>query len=156
MTASPKLKNSLIITQPVPADCSESKWQKLFAFWLSNYSTKPGSVIVSFVNSSTMKQLHQTHLGTSQLTDVLTFPYQSVGHLGMPIGEIVICLPVAKRDAKRNWISIEQELTTLFVHGLLHLAGKDHYKSAERARFQQDTHAMMESVKLTPVDLWSV
>ncbi len=44
------------------------------------------------------------------------------------LGEIILCFPQAKKQAKRLNHSLEKELTILLIHGTLHLLGYDHEK----------------------------
>ncbi|MCA9431587.1 MAG: rRNA maturation RNase YbeY, partial [Candidatus Omnitrophica bacterium] len=42
------------------------------------------------------------------------------------LGDIVISVPTAERQARENGISLDEEIEALAVHGLLHLLGHDH------------------------------
>ncbi len=53
-----------------------------------------------------------------------------------PLGDIVISLPQAKRQAEQQGTSLCRELALLLVHGALHLLGHDHYDQEERAAMQ--------------------
>ncbi|MEK9157963.1 MAG: rRNA maturation RNase YbeY [Patescibacteria group bacterium] len=67
-------------------------------------------------------------------TDVLSFPLNEHGleNYGiLPVGDIFICLDVARRQAEEINIPLDQELARLSVHGLLHLLGYDHELSPE-------------------------
>ena len=55
-------------------------------------------------------------------TDVLSFDAISRGQMG----EVVICVPIAKTQAKANHHSLLDELTYLLLHGILHCLGYDH------------------------------
>ena len=68
-----------------------------------------------FVPDSRMESLNRKYRGKNRVTDVLAFDY----------GEIIICLPQAKRQAKQLRHSLKDELTILLIHGTLHLAGYD-------------------------------
>jgi probable rRNA maturation factor len=57
-------------------------------------------------------------------TDVLSFPLENIP--GMPLGSIVISIDKAKEGAENFGHSIDEEITLLFIHGLLHLLGYDH------------------------------
>jgi probable rRNA maturation factor len=57
-------------------------------------------------------------------TDVLSFPLENIP--GMPLGSIVISIDKAKEGAEIFGHSIDEEITLLFIHGLLHLLGYDH------------------------------
>ena len=68
---------------------------------------------IVIVGNKQMRTLNRKYLGRNRVTDVLAFDY----------GEIFICLPQAKRQAKELGHSIKEELKTLLIHGILHLAG---------------------------------
>jgi probable rRNA maturation factor len=57
------------------------------------------------------------------------------------LGELVICAAVLKRQAKEEGHTLLEESAILVVHGLLHLAGLDHEKSAK------DAKAMLQAEK---------
>jgi probable rRNA maturation factor len=57
-------------------------------------------------------------------TDVLSFPYENMPNT--PLGSIVISIDFVEQKAKELKHSIQDELTLLFIHGLLHLLGYDH------------------------------
>jgi len=85
------------------------------------------------------RKIHKT-------TDVLSFPlFDSLrrGHHEHPLpsilalGDIYICVPVAKKQAKHFDISLEQEILHLYTHGLLHLLGFDHEISRVEEKLMQ-------------------
>ena len=149
----------LIFTDPVPSACQRDSWQRLFEVWSARDEAPQGDIVVSFVSRLQMEELYFEYFGERKATDVLSIPYVASPEDSlqvMPAGEILICLPVARQQAKQVQASLEVELATLFVHGLLHVTGRDHDTAARKAAFHQDTHDIMETEKLTPVDLWSV
>jgi len=50
------------------------------------------------------------------------------------LGEVVICYPRAKKQAKRLGHSLNKELTVLLIHGILHLLGYDHEQNEQEAK----------------------
>ena len=68
-------------------------------------------------------------------TDVLSFPlYEEIQKVKLiphtfALGDIVINLHKAKRQAEENGFSLDEELNRLLIHGLLHLLGYDHEQS---------------------------
>ena len=75
--------------------------------------------------------LNYTWLGQSKSTDVLSFPmidetFFSVSNECIELGDIVISVPTAIRQAKENNVDLFRELRWLVTHGLLHLLGWDH------------------------------
>ena len=51
-----------------------------------------------------------------------------------PLGDIAICVPVARIQAKAGGHPVDQEILMLMVHGILHLLGHDHEGSGHEAR----------------------
>ena len=80
---------------------------------------------VALVNDRRMAQLHRQFLNVDGPTDVLTFPLD-LDARGRPLsGEVVICVPEARRRAKEHKVPLERELLLYALHGLLHLCGYD-------------------------------
>jgi len=59
-------------------------------------------------------------------TDVLSFPYEQIPNMDMPIGSIVISVDFVEEKSQNYKHSFNDELSLLFIHGLLHLVGYDH------------------------------
>lgn len=89
---------------------------------------------VSLCGTSKMTQLNHLYRKKKQPTDVLSFEapqvFKKTGHLG----ELVICLPVLKLQARELGHSDKTELRVLLAHGILHLLGLDHEKSVKESR----------------------
>ena len=85
-------------------------------------------ISVNLVGEGKIKGLNKKHRKKNKSTDVLSFP------LGDDSGDIFICLSIAKKEAKRENISIEAKLAQLTVHGFLHLLGYDHERSVGGAK----------------------
>lgn len=89
------------------------------------------------VNDPAMRRLNRTYRGKDRTTDVLSFPQMSYGNEPQPstlLGDIVISLPQARRQAREYGVSLYEEVSRLLVHGLLHLLGYDHEQSRYQAR----------------------
>jgi len=88
-----------------------------------------------------MRRLNRLYRRKDHTTDVLAFPMPSPqpsplrgGGLGRGLGDIVISLPQAERQAAQAGHPLEREMAVLVIHGLLHLLGYDHERSAREAR----------------------
>ena len=101
-----------------------------------------GEVTVAIVGDRRMRVLNRTFRGNDYVTDVLAFsvgsPESGVGSPGGPsapsLGDIVIAIGVAGRQAEEHRHAIGVELRVLALHGLLHLLGYDHEDEADRGR----------------------
>lgn len=91
------------------------------------------------VSDAVMRQLNRDWRGADRPTDVLSFS-QSEGPGGAPpglLGDVVISLDSARRQAAERAASLGSELDRLLIHGVLHLLGYDHERSAAEARRMQ-------------------
>ena len=92
-----------------------------------------GEVSVVLIGEGRMRKLNKKYRGKNRVTDVLSF-----GGIEMEkekeLGEIVICLREVSKNAKRLKSSMEKELATVFIHGLLHLLGYDHELSNQQSQ----------------------
>jgi rRNA maturation RNase YbeY len=95
------------------------------------------------VGDRSMRRLNRRYRGKDRTTDVLAFPMRTgssrVTRHASPVtssllGDIVISLPQAERQARQAGHSLDREITVLVIHGLLHLLGYDHERSAREAR----------------------
>ena len=89
--------------------------------------------------------LNRNYRGIDRATDVLAFAMQDEPLILQPspdraepyphlLGDVVISMEAAKRQARERGHSVEQEMAALIIHGLLHLLGYNHERSLTRAR----------------------
>lgn len=94
----------------------------------SSLSTKEVELIIT--DDETMQALNLEHRGKDYCTDVLSFPMEAPfteqSIFGMPLGSIVISASFVQSKAKEFGHSEDEELSLLFIHGMLHLLGYDH------------------------------
>jgi probable rRNA maturation factor len=95
---------------------------------------KDALISVAFVGSEMMAQLNEQFLSRNGPTDVITFGLSRKGGKMPVIGDIYVCPPVARRNAKTLGISASEELARLLVHGTLHVLGYDHPEGESRTR----------------------
>lgn len=97
---------------------------------------------VSLVDDETIHEINRDYRKVDRVTDVISFafnddkdPANVILNPEVPrmLGEILICLPQAKRQAEQIGNTLQRELSFLFVHGLLHLLGYDHMKPEDEA-----------------------
>lgn len=86
-----------------------------------------GKINVALVEDAQMRTLNKEYAGHDYATDVLSFSYlESGGPIDGVIGEMVISLETAQRQAVEAGNSLADELALLVAHGVLHIAGYDH------------------------------
>ncbi len=91
---------------------------------------------ILFVGDRAMKSLNRRYRNKDKTTDVLSFPLQEIKFPNRPVllGDIVISIPAARRQAAEAAHALNREIEVLLVHGLLHLLGYDHEAGAREAR----------------------
>ena len=91
-------------------------------------STKEVELLI--VDDETMLELNSEHRGKESTTDVLSFPMEAPfteqSIFGMPLGSIIIAASYVRQEAEILGHSEQDELSLLFIHGMLHLLGFDH------------------------------
>ncbi|EKD42859.1 MAG: hypothetical protein ACD_72C00552G0003 [uncultured bacterium] len=91
-----------------------------------------GEIELSFIGDKEMTTLNYHYRGKKYPTDVLSFAWQEEsGFKSSLLGQIYICYPQIKRQAKEWKVTVEAELARMLIHGLLHLVGHDHIKKTE-------------------------
>jgi probable rRNA maturation factor len=86
------------------------------------------SLALCLVSDRRMRELNRRFRGRDATTDVLSFPAgPPPGDAAAgPLGDIVVSIPTALRQAADAGHSLDRELKTLVLHGYLHLLGFDH------------------------------
>jgi rRNA maturation RNase YbeY len=97
-----------------------------------------------------IQSLNKTYRDLDKATDVLSFPQDedAVNESGDTLlGDVVISMETAARQAEEHHLSFNEELILLAIHGILHLLGFDHERSPQDARIMQDkTQAVFETL----------
>jgi len=83
---------------------------------------------VAFVSDRRMKELNKLFRGKDSTTDVLSFPHEAESFEPDTnnLGDIVISVEQAAKQAVENGLTLEGEIKQLILHGVLHLCGYDH------------------------------
>ena len=95
---------------------------------------------LTLLGDRAIRTLNRQFRKKDKATDVLSFPLheKKVARKGsIFLGDVVVSIPVTRRQAKEHGVSFEQELLFLIIHGVLHLLGYDHEKTESEARVMQ-------------------
>ncbi|MEK7595781.1 MAG: rRNA maturation RNase YbeY [Patescibacteria group bacterium] len=80
-----------------------------------------------FTDDKEMQGINKKYRGKDYPTDVLSFSYdEEVPDGKFYVGDIVVNLDAAKRQALENSLTLEEEVSKLVAHGMLHLQGVHH------------------------------
>ncbi|HXD29765.1 MAG TPA: rRNA maturation RNase YbeY [Pyrinomonadaceae bacterium] len=118
-----------IVNRQRKLELDEEHWQAFAAKALKAIPATIAGVTIAFVSDRSMRSLNRRWRGKSGTTDVLSFPagqddFEFVGDA--TLGDVVISVEQAERQASENRLSLNEEIAQLILHGLLHLCGYDH------------------------------
>lgn len=115
--------------------------------------TDTGLLSINICGDARMRTINRTHRNKDKTTDVLSFPAQETlrgktqfawaGPGVLPLGDLIISLPQAQKQAKEFNVSLEEELVHLFFHGFLHLCGYDHEVSPKEEKIMESEEARL-------------
>lgn len=125
----------------------------------------PVQASVSFVDEQSIREYNNENRKIDRVTDVLSFPLQEYneGSLNydnvsdgeydedgfLMLGDVVICVSVAEKQAEEFGHSTERELVYLFVHSVLHLFGFDHEEDEQKVRMRAEEEKIMTKIGLS-------
>ncbi|HVE81014.1 MAG TPA: rRNA maturation RNase YbeY [Candidatus Dormibacteraeota bacterium] len=118
---------------PARAHCKKIKTAVLRLQDLLKIPTQ-GNINLKFVDDAAMTVLNKQYNGRGASTDVLSFSYIENSPAGATeeLGDVIISVETARRQAKEYGIDLTSELALLAVHGALHVLGYDHNDTAGR------------------------
>lgn len=107
---------------------------------------------VELVGDPRMRRLNREYRNKDRPTDVLAFPMrESDNPCPTLLGDVVISVPTVLRQAKEAGRSVNDELATLLVHGVLHLCGYDHERNKEEAaRMHRRERTILQTIGPVP------
>jgi len=110
---------------------------------------------VLYVADEEMRAINRMYAGKDRPTDVLAFAMREGENLSLPpeaqasgelLGDLVVSLETAQRQAEKQGHSLRREVAILLIHGTLHLLGYDHHTAPGKAG-QADTARMRQAEK---------
>jgi probable rRNA maturation factor len=117
----------------VPSDARLRRWA------LAALPRRAAEITLRFVAETEGRRLNRVFRGRDYATNVLTFVYDGPGLAG----DVVICAPVAAREAREQRKAVDAHYAHLVVHGLLHLQGHDHERDADAERMERRERAIL-------------
>jgi probable rRNA maturation factor len=110
------------------------------------------SLSLSFVGDEAIRELNRAYRGIDKPTDVLSFSLvedsAALDESERLLGDIVISLDTARRQAAEYDATLDREVARLLIHGLLHLLGHDHHEPGERATMEREERRLARAIGL--------
>jgi len=117
---------------------------------LESLGLEDADLSILLCDDATIRALNHQYRKKNKATDVLAFPMQEgPGTQYCPgvLGDVVISLPTATRQAAEGDRPIIEEVTLLLAHGLLHLLGHDHRNRREEREMKARTTDLLAAVE---------
>jgi probable rRNA maturation factor len=106
---------------------------------------------LSLVDDPAIAELNLSYRKLDRPTDVLSFSLlegEESTYRGNLLGDVVISVETAARQAQEQGVSLDEELARLLIHGVLHLIGHDHMEPDEAERMQAEERRLSEVLSL--------
>jgi len=118
---------------------------------LNSLGHPDGELSILLVDDGQIAALNRAYLNREGATNVIAFPMQAgrFAYLSPQLlGDVVISVDTAWREAQKAGLDLEERLTQLIVHGLLHLCGYDHeHDPAGARRMAAKSRQLLEKIK---------
>jgi len=126
-----RLRLDCATRSPVPTTATFRRWAQAALAGLRRRSVAIGIRVVGAAESRT---LNRRYRGKDKPTNVLSFPFEAPpGAHTEVLGDLVICAPLLRREARAEHKDEQAHWAHLVVHGILHLRGYDHDNKRQAA-----------------------
>lgn len=110
---------------------------------VKHYKLRNPALTLVLANNKAVRDLNRQYLNKDAPTDVLSFPiHEKVPDGGFYFGDIIISVPLARRQGTLKNHSLDREIEILAIHGFLHLLGYEHGKGMEEEEGKMQTHLL--------------
>jgi probable rRNA maturation factor len=104
---------------------------------------------IALVDDAEIAELNAEYRGLDRATDVLSFSLREgkgADYSGSLLGDVVIGLETAARQARGRRRSVDDEVARLLIHGTLHLLGHDHERSDEARAMRAEERRLWRAI----------
>ncbi len=142
----------IAIAQPFVKTVSDERLATIALRVLETEKAPPCELSVTVTDDATVRGLNREYAGEDAVTDVLSFSQREGEELVPtpgsvpPLGEVIIALPQAARQASERGRSAEEEVARLLIHGTLHLLGYDHAVAEEERRMRAREEELLGAI----------
>ena len=124
-----------IVCRRVGRKYSGAKLKKIAAAVLELVGARAAELSLALIGDGEMQKLNARYRHKDYPTDVLSFPAgKNLPPNANLLGDVIISVNKAASQARQGGRTLDQELAALLIHGVVHLLGYDHERSARQAR----------------------
>ncbi len=132
--------NKLSLTVQYASSAKHMPTRQQFRRWVRAAMQHDLQITLRVVDENEARYLNKSFRGKDYATNVLTFVYDNE----LPIyGDLVICAPVAAREARKQHRHLDEYYAHLTIHAVLHLQGYEHEEDDEAAAMEASETAIM-------------
>jgi len=134
-------------------DASFLEYAEKAAYLILQDSGHDYEIGLNIVTEEEIQELNEEYRHIDAPTDVLSFVLndeemaQEEGYVYL--GDVVICLSIAKKQAQEYNHSLLRELVYLFVHSILHMTGYDHLNDEDKQNMRAEEERVMGLISLS-------
>lgn len=110
---------------------------------------------ITLSNEEYIHRINKETRNVDKPTDVLSFPMFEKDEIpkektGIPdvLGDIIICIPIVKKQAIEYEHSFKRELAYMLVHGFYHLMGYDHIEEKDKKEMRKKEENILSKLKI--------
>ena len=144
-----------IETNPTLKNAPASDLLERAALAVLAHQSTDGDLSIVLTDDEQLHELNREYLGIDAPTDVLSFPASETDPetARRYLGDILISVPRAAKQAQTAGHTLETEVQLLAVHGTLHLLGYDHAETEEKARMWKAQAEVLERLGLSGIKI---
>jgi probable rRNA maturation factor len=112
-------------------------------------------IVIRIVDEPEMTELNERYRHKQGATNILSFPFEVPEGIHAPedgdmnlLGDLVICAPVLKKEAREQHKNLDQHWAHIIVHGVLHLLGYDHIDDNEAEAMENKEIAILHKLNI--------
>jgi probable rRNA maturation factor len=117
---------------------------------LREIGRRDAELSIALVDDAGIRALNAAWRGRDRATDVLAFSLEEGPHAerrGALLGDVVIGVETAARQARARRRDLDDEVARLLVHGALHLIGHDHVRAGEARRMRAEERRILRALR---------
>ena len=107
---------------------------------LTRFKSLNKSLSIQFVSEKKIRELNKKYRGVDNVTDVLSFGLET----GEDLGDIFICYPQIKKQAKFFEVTAKEEIARMLAHGVLHLLGFEHENKKQEIKMFKEQEMLVK------------
>lgn len=111
---------------------------------IKNENRIPGTINIIFTSDEYLLNINNQFLSHNYFTDIVTFNYCENETI---IGEIFISKETVLNNSKRFFVSFEDEILRVIIHGVLHLIGYNDHSNEEKKIMREKENEYLDRVK---------